>query len=255
MINVFDVDGVLIDVSKSYHYSIKDSVDFFSKKENNLKDLLDIKLTFGINNDWDASLAGIIYAKSNMDLQTFKNRFKPYSTKLENFYKFAKSLNIDLPSYQELVEYFEERYKKHRDKEQLLISHQVLEEIRDISKVMGVITGRPFQDLDYTFKMFDIYKYFDFIITEDDIPKPDLRKPSSYPLRMFFKKFDYEEPVFYVGDTIADLMMVYNYNKEEGKNVEFILYQNQHNYNLPAKYKIRNDKELLNIFQGVLRWS
>jgi hypothetical protein len=76
LINIFDVDGVLIDVTKSYHYSIKDTVDYFSQKDNNLKDLLDIKLTFGINNDWDASLAGIIYAKSGLDLENFKKLFK-----------------------------------------------------------------------------------------------------------------------------------------------------------------------------------
>ena len=254
MINMFDVDGVLIDVTKSYHYSIKDTVDYFSQKNNNLKDLLDIKLTFGINNDWDASLAGIIYAKSGLDLENFKKLFKAYSTKLEDFYKLAKELNINLPSYQELVEYFEDRYKVHRDKEQLIIPHEVLKQIRELSDVVGVITGRPFQDLDYTFKLFDIYKYFDFIITEDDIPNPHLRKPSSYPLKTFFKKFDYKEPVFYIGDTIADLMMVYNYNREEGKNVEFILYQNNHNYNHPAKYKIKQPQELLNIIKGVKKW-
>jgi hypothetical protein len=250
LISIFDVDGVLIDVTKSYHYSIKDTVDYFSQKDNNLKDLLDIKLTFGINNDWDASLAGIIYAKSGLDLENFKKLFKA-STKLEDFYKLAKELNINLPSYQELVEYFEDRYKVHRDKEQLIIPHEALKQIRELSDVVGVITGRPFQDLDYTFKLFDIYKYFDFIITEDDIPSPHLRKPSSYPLKTFFKKFDYKEPVFYIGDTIADLMMVYNYNREEGKNVEFILYQNNHNYNLPAKYKIKQPQELLNIIKGV----
>jgi haloacid dehalogenase superfamily, subfamily IA, variant 1 with third motif having Dx(3-4)D or Dx(3-4)E len=250
LINIFDVDGVLIDVTKSYHYSIKDTVDYFSQKDNNLKDLLDIKLTFGINNDWDASLAGIIYAKSGLDLENFKKLFTA-STKLEDFYKLAKELNINLPSYQELVEYFEDRYKVHRDKEQLIIPHEVLKQIRELSDVVGVITGRPFQDLDYTFKLFDIYKYFDFIITEDDISSPHLRKPSSYPLKTFFKKFDYKEPVFYIGDTIADLMMVYNYNREEGKNIEFILYQNNHNYNHPAKYKIKQPQELLNIIKGV----
>jgi hypothetical protein len=45
-------------------------------------------------------------------------------------------------------------------------------------------------------------------------------------------------------------MMVYNYNREEGKNVEFILYQNNHNYNLHAKYKIKQPQELLDIIKG-----
>ncbi len=249
MIVIFDVDGVLIDVSKSYHYSIKDTVDFFSKKDNDLKDLLDIKLTFGINNDWDASLAGILYALSNKDLQTFKEIFKPYSTKFEDFYKFAKENSIKLPDYKELVEYFEEKYRQHRDKESLIIPHEILSAIREKSDVMGVITGRPFSDLDYTFKLFGLYKYFDLIITEDDIPQPHLRKPSSYPMKLFFKKFDYKNPTFYIGDTIADYLMVYNYNKEEGKNVEFILPENNHNSNVPSKVKIKDPQKLLEVIK------
>lgn len=251
MVVIFDVDGVLIDVTKSYHNAIKDTVDYFSNKNTPLNELLDIKLTFGINNDWDASIAGIIYALSYKDLNTFKEIFKPYSQKLEDFYKLAKELEIKLPSYQELVDYFESRYKIHRDKEELIIPHNVLSNIRQISEKMGVITGRPFSDLDYTFKLFDLYKYFDFIITEDDIPNPHLRKPSSYPLKLFFEKIEYKNPVFYIGDTVADLMMVYNYNKEENKNVEFILYKNKHNYNLPSKYKVENPQEILNIVKGV----
>ncbi len=249
MINIFDVDGVLIDVSKSYHYSIKDTVDYFSKKENDLKQLLDIKLSFGINNDWDASIAGILFSLSGLDLQTFKKIFEPYSKKFEDFYKFSKEHNIKLPDYKELVEYFENRYKTHRDKEQLIIPHNTLLKIREKSDVMGVITGRPYEDLDYTFKLFDLYKYFDFIITEDDIPKPNLRKPSSYPLKIFFKKFDYKNPSFYIGDTIADYLMVYNYNKEEGKNVEFILLENNHNQNVPAKIKIKDPEKLLEVIK------
>ncbi len=251
MVVIFDVDGVLIDVTKSYHNAIKDSVDYFSNKNIPINELLDIKLTFGINNDWDVSVAGIIYALSNKDLNRFKEIFKPYSQKLEDFYKLSKELNIKLPTYQELVDYFESRYKIHRDKEELIIPHNILSNIKQISEKLGVITGRPFSDLDYTFKLFDLYKYFDLIITEDDIPNPHLRKPSSYPMKLFFKKIEYKNPVFYIGDTVADLMMVYNYNKEENKNVEFILYKNKHNYNLPSKYKVDNPQEILNIIEGV----
>lgn len=247
MITIFDVDGVLIDVSKSYHYAIKDTVEYFSKETAKLEDLLDIKLSFGINNDWDASLAGIIYMLSKKSLSNFKDSFEPFSKSLEEFYKFGKLNNIKLPSYNEIVEFFEDRYHKHRDKEELIIPHSILSKIREKSSVMGVITGRPFQDLDYTFKLFDLYKYFDTIITEDDIPSPNLRKPSSYPLKYFFSKHRYKNPSYYIGDTIADYMMVYNFVREESKFVEFILLKNKHNYNVPAKIKIEKPEELLEV--------
>ncbi|MCX7761089.1 MAG: HAD hydrolase-like protein [Hydrogenothermaceae bacterium] len=249
MITIFDVDGVLIDVTKSYHYAIKDTVEFFSNRKANLEELLDIKLSFGINNDWDASVAGIIYIKSGKNIKEFKEIFSPYSRSVEDFYKLAKQLNIKLPAYKKLVEYFEERYREHRNKEQLIIPHDVLSKIREKSSVMGVITGRPFSDLDYTFKLFDIYKYFDTIITEDDIPSPNLRKPSSYPLKLFFSKHYYKNPSYYIGDTIADYLMVYNFIKEENKQVEFILMANKHNKDIPAKIKITDPYQLLEVLR------
>ncbi|MEJ5172701.1 MAG: HAD hydrolase-like protein [Hydrogenothermaceae bacterium] len=249
MITIFDVDGVLIDVTKSYHYAIKDTVEFFSGKDAVLEELLDIKLSFGINNDWDASVSGILYIKSGKSIKEFKDIFSPYSKSVEDFYRLAKQLNIQLPSYKELVEYFEERYREHRNKEQLIIPHDILSKIRDRSSVMGVITGRPFSDLDYTFRLFDIYRYFDTIITEDDIPSPNLRKPSSYPLKLFFSKHDYKNPSYYIGDTIADYLMVYNFIKEENKQVEFILMANRHNKDIPAKIKITDPYLLLEVLR------
>lgn len=249
MITIFDVDGVLIDVSKSYHYAIKDTVEHFSKRGANLEDLLDIKLTFGINNDWDASLAGIIYMLSMMDLSNFKKEFEPFSKNLENFYKFGKINSIKLPSYNDIVEFFEDRYHSHRNKEELIIPHQILSSIKERSTTMGVITGRPYQDLDYTFKFFDLYRYFDTIITEDDIPSPNLRKPSSYPLNLFFSKHRYENPSYYIGDTIADYLMVYNFIKEQSKPVEFILFKNRHNNNIPAKIKVEKPEQLLEVLK------
>ena len=250
MIVIFDVDGVLIDVSKSYHYSIKDTVDFFSNKAIPLHELRDIKFTFGINNDWDASVAGILYAKSGLSLEEFKKEFKDFSKTLELMYKFAKRKNIKLPDYKQLVDFFEQKYKEHRLKEEMIFPHEALEKIREKADITGVITGRPFEDLDFSFKHFDLYKYFDLIITEDDIPQPHLRKPSAYPLKLFFEKFQYTEPVFYIGDTVSDKKMVENYNKEENKNVQFVLKRNQYNADITAQNVIFNPDDLCEILNS-----
>ncbi len=249
MIIIFDVDGVLIDVTKSYHYSIYDTVKYFSS-EKPREELLDIKFTFNINNDWDASVAGILYAESGLSLEEFKKVFSPYSRSIEDMYKFAKEHGIKLPQYKQLVEVFEDFYHKHREKEEMIFPRDVLERMRKKSDILGVITGRPFDDLDYTFKKFDLYRYFDYIITEDDIPKPDLRKPSSYPLELFFEKVDFDNPVFYIGDTKADQKMVENFNKKENKNVRFILYQNEHNKDMNADYKIKAPDEICEVLNS-----
>ncbi|WP_293442401.1 HAD-IA family hydrolase [Persephonella sp.] len=249
MIIIFDVDGVLIDVTKSYHYSIYDTVKYFSS-EKPREELLDIKFSFNINNDWDASVAGILYVETGLSLQEFKKVFSPYSRSIEDMYKFAKERGIKLPLYKQLVEVFEGFYHKHREKEEMIFPHDILERMRKKSDILGVITGRPFDDLDYTFKKFDLYRYFDYIITEDDIPKPDLRKPSSYPMELFFEKVDFDNPVFYIGDTKADQKMVENFNKKENKNVRFILYQNEHNKDMNADYKIKAPDEICEVLNS-----
>ena len=249
MIIIFDVDGVLIDVTKSYHYSIYDAVKYFSK-EKPREELLDIKFSFNINNDWDASVAGILYAESGLPLPEFKEIFLPYSQSLEEMYKFAIKKGIKLPEYDQLVKVFEDFYHEHREKEEMIFPYDVLERMRKKSDILGVITGRPFDDLDYSFKKFDLYKYFDYIITEDDIPQPHLRKPSSYPLKLFFEKVDFDNPVFYIGDTRADQKMVENFNKQENKNVRFILYQNKHNKDVNADYTIKAPEEICDVLNS-----
>ncbi|NPA52939.1 MAG: HAD-IA family hydrolase [Aquificae bacterium] len=250
MIVIFDVDGVLIDVSKSYHLSIKDTVDFFTKRDVPLEQLRDIKFSFGINNDWDVSVAGILYANSQLTLEQFKEDFKKYASTLEQMYQYAKENNLNLPKYKELVDYFENSYRKHRLKEEMIFPHEALERIREKADITGVITGRPYEDLDFSFRHFDLYKYFDLVITEDDIPKPHLRKPSAYPLKLFFEKFQYTEPVFYIGDTISDKQMVENFNKEEQKNVQFILNQNEHNKDIDTKIIIKEPDDLCDVLNS-----
>ncbi len=247
MIVIFDVDGVLLDVSKSYHYSIKDTVEFFTGKETNLEELLDIKFTFNINNDWDASIAGILYTQSGLLLEDFKDEFRKFSSSLEDFYKFSIVYGVKLPEYENLVDYFENRYKVHREREELIFLKEVLKQVKEKTDYTGVITGRPFEDLDYSFKKFDLYKYFDHIITEDDIPEPHLRKPSSYPMKMFFEKIPYKEPVYYIGDTKADKLMVESFNEEENKNVKFILNQTPHNKDIEADMVLTKPEEIKEI--------
>ncbi|MDQ7055288.1 MAG: hypothetical protein Q9M89_01790 [Persephonella sp.] len=131
MIIIFDVDGVLIDVTKSYHYSIKDTVSYFTGKEVPKEELLDIKFSFNINNDWDASVAGIIYAMSGLDLRRFKQMFEPYSNSLGGMYEFALGKGINLPQYNKLIEIFEDFYHRYREREEMIFSHDILERLTE----------------------------------------------------------------------------------------------------------------------------
>ncbi len=244
MIVIFDVDGVLIDTTTSYHLAIFETIkEFTQKKDIDLNEILDIKYKLGINNDWDVSVAGIIYVKSGMDLENFKNELRKRFKALEDLYNYAKELNIDLPQYNELIKVFDKYYYEFRTTEKPIFSEEQLEEIKSLSNLTGIITGRPKKDLDFTFNLFDLHKYFDYIITETDIPKPELRKPSPYPLELFFSKYDYTEPVFYIGDTTADKNMVQKFNQKNNKNIEFILFKPS--VNIENKYKFEEPEEVI----------
>jgi HAD superfamily phosphatase len=74
---IFDIDGVLIDVKKSYNEAIKNTVQFVVRNliKKNLKDLitdqiiLKFRQTGGFNNDTDTSYAIILALLSYQDLQ------------------------------------------------------------------------------------------------------------------------------------------------------------------------------------------
>src|SRR3989338_2424146 len=52
---IFDIDGVLVDVSKSYRAAIKQTVEHFTGKEITLEEIQALKNKGGYNNDWDAA--------------------------------------------------------------------------------------------------------------------------------------------------------------------------------------------------------
>ena len=253
MIVIFDVDGVIFETSKSYHLAIVETVKFYTGKEGINKDeILDIKFKLGINNDWDVSVAGIIYTKGNFELDRFLKEFKEASKSTEEMYKFGERYNITLPEYKKLIKYFENIYSSLRKNEEMIVSKDTLKKIRGIADITGVITGRPFEDLDYSFKKFNLYPFFDYIITDDDSPLSSQKKPSSYPLKLFFKRFPYKEPSIYIGDTIADRDMVKNYNSEENKNVRFILLDNPFIKDYEGiEYKVKTEEELLNLLERI----
>lgn len=250
MIVIFDVDGVLIDTTKSYHTAIHSTAKYFLEKDKidkeiKREDLLDIKYQLGINNDWDATFAGILFYKTDLDKDEFIKLLKNEGIEPKDIKRVSENLGIKLPEYDELIETFESIYEKERINESLIFSKKDLETIKNMSTNTAVITGRPFSDMDFSFKYFDIYHYFDHIITEGDISNPAFRKPSPYSLYKLFTQIDYKEPTIYIGDTLADLMMVNNFNRIDDKKVEFVLMENPKNTDLKVKNRVKSPKEFI----------
>ena len=96
---IFDVDGVIVDVSQSYHYAIKYTAERFLKREVPLEEALKIKFTKGINNDWLATLEVIRELGGEARLE-------------------------------DVIEVFNHIYKSLREKERLLLDGNFFEKLK-----------------------------------------------------------------------------------------------------------------------------
>ena len=210
---IFDVDGVIVDVSKSYHYAIKETVKHFTGKDLSLSFIREFKFSKGINNDWDVSV------------------------------ELIKHLGFEPPPYKELVDFFENVYDKLKDKEELILSPRFFEELKKYNIPLGVVTGRPKRDLKYLFDRFDLWKFFECIVDDDDVGDINLRKPHPFPLHLCVECLNAEEGM-YVGDNNADYEMVKFYRKIYGKPMEFIHFKKVFKENLPANFKTDSAEEL-----------
>ncbi len=171
---VFDMDGVLVDVSNSYMEAIKYTYNYFTGKTVSDEDIQNAKAIGGLNNDWDLT---------------------QYLIGLSGF-KFP---------YEDIVKVFQKQYWDNGDgsinNEVLLIDKNLLEELSK-NYNMAIFTGRPQREAFYTLDKFDIKKYFQKIITMDDLPS-DRQKPHTLGLHLIKESF-FTDKLVYMGDTVDD---------------------------------------------------
>jgi histidinol-phosphate aminotransferase len=170
---IFDLDGVLVDVSQSYRTAIKKTAEYFTKKKVSFSEIQNFKEKGGLNNDWDLTEA-IISDKG-----------------------------IDVPK-NKIIQKFQEYYlgkEKLINKEKWLLSRNRIKKLSEEYK-LAIVTGRPKQEAVYALKKFGFEEYFETIVTLDDIPEGK-EKPNPFSLKLALKKMGAEEGI-YVGDSIDD---------------------------------------------------
>ncbi len=171
---VFDMDGVLVDVSDSYHEAIKFTYNYFTGKELADEMIREAKKQGGLNNDWDLT---------------------DYLIKQSSF-KFP---------YENIVKVFQKQYWNDGDgsinNETLLVDLSMLDELSKKYN-MAIFTGRPKDEALYTLDKFNIKHYFTKIVTMNDLP-PERQKPHTTGLYMIKDSFITEQ-LIYFGDTVDD---------------------------------------------------
>jgi HAD superfamily hydrolase (TIGR01548 family) len=170
---VFDMDGVLVDVTDSYREAIRETVRYFTGREITPEYIQDLKNQGGCNNDWELSHRIIGHCGIAVD-------------------------------YARVVEYFQSIFFGNGADGMILrerwIAGPGLLERLSLRFQLSIFTGRIKMEVDPTLKRFAAGLVFNPIVTTDDIangkPAPDglLHIASLHPGRK----------LWYVGDTVDD---------------------------------------------------
>jgi HAD superfamily phosphatase len=168
------MDGVLVDVSRSYRVAVRETVRFFTGKRLSLERIQALKNEFRINNDWEFS-AKII----------------------ESLGKKAELKRV--------VEKFQEKYlgKKFRGligNEKLLVKKSALLQLGKKFDLL-VFTGRPREEALFALRRFGIEGAFSRVVAMEGIPR-NRQKPDPFGLKKILGE---NRNAFYAGDTLQDI--------------------------------------------------
>lgn len=192
---IFDVDGVLVDVSGTYWRSALETVRYLTGKRVTYAELHKWKSKPGFNDDWSMVAAWVT--------------------------ALGKPL-----SYDEARVAFERFYWGTDGKPGNIRNEKILVNPRQIEKwaqgfELNLFTGRTRQELSYTFDHWPATKCFRTIITMDDAPK----KPRPDGLHLILRGRD-PATALYLGDNIDDALAA------QGAAVPFvaIIARGEHRY-------------------------
>ena len=75
---LFDMDGVLVDVSQSYRYAIKKTAEYFTEEEIQYSEIQEFKNKGGYNNDWECCHAIISAHNKNVYSWEVTDKFQEF---------------------------------------------------------------------------------------------------------------------------------------------------------------------------------
>ena len=173
---IFDMDGVIVDASKSYRVAVQKTFKYFAKKDVSTEKISDAKKIGGLNNDWD--LTAYLLKQNGLDI-----------------------------NYDEMVEVFQEFYGELADIEELLIDEDYL---KNLSKNynLAIFTGRLREEALFTLDKHKIRKYFYPLITMQDVGL-ERQKPDTLGLDIIKDKI-ISDKIYYLGDTVDDMTAAKN---------------------------------------------
>ncbi len=189
---VFDIDGVIRDVSGSYRRALADTVENFTNDayRPTPEDIDDLKAEGIWNNDWEAS-------------QEIIKRY---------FQGLGQEIQV---SYDAIVEFFQSRYRgSYADwsdgyiaTEPLIATTKYFQELSIAGIGWGFFSGATRASAGYVLKRLDINEPV-LIAMEDAAGKPDPTGLLLAAKQIEMKQGNATNVIVYVGDTVADMLTV-----------------------------------------------
>jgi HAD superfamily phosphatase len=177
------MDGVLVDVSRSYRRAIEETVSHFTGREIEAGTIQRYKNLGGFNDDWKLTHAIVSDAGIRV-------------------------------SYGRVVEEFQRRYRGDNwdgfiAEEEPLVRIRTLEELSRDNRVLGIVTGRPGAEANWTLDRLGWRRYFPLVVPREK--QEGREKPDPFPLLHALAILDAAgrkiEPgaSTYVGDAVDDM--------------------------------------------------
>lgn len=180
---IWDMDGVLVDVTRSYREVIRRTSSKFLKRNVCEEEVNTIKNIVGFNNDWDTTYALVknikdpnLVDKNSIEYLKIKSVFQKFYLGTE---KSPGAIN----------------------EEKLLISKQELEKLLAKFKIMGIVTGRPRLEAEFILEKYDLKNLFDELICMEDV-KND--KPNPEGILKAINNLGLRNTI-YIGDSPSDI--------------------------------------------------
>ena len=196
---LFDIDGVIRDVTNSYRLAIQETVNFFSGWRPSIEDIDSIKSEGCWNNDWDLSLEMINrhVQKNNLSFSapSRKNLIKCF----ENFY-FGGDPNHDSSEWSGFIK-----------DETLLVKQTFFEELTQRRIGWGFVSGAELPSAKFVLEQRLGLASAPLIAMGEAPEKPDPTGFISLSSKLSKKPLGFSNPpIAYIGDTVADVKTVIN---------------------------------------------
>jgi HAD superfamily hydrolase (TIGR01548 family) len=172
---IFDVDGVLVDTRESFQRTTLETVRLFTGKRVTRADLHRWKNRPGFNDDWKLSHAWVRALGGNFGYEEVRTKF------------------VEI--------YWGKNGRGNAARERWLLPRATLQRLARIGE-LAIFTGRIRRELDYTLERWKVRKYFQQIVTVENVMHP---KPNPDGLLKILAGRD-RSRALYVGDNVDDAL-------------------------------------------------